>query len=116
MRSLKFLVMFVGALFILLAFDSFSGDSKVWEKIGGFLISTIPGIFVMLLVYFLWCKEKILGVILIVVSIAMMIFIGVFRDFPKELEGMFIFLPIFLSGIMFLVFGENKQKGCCKVK
>ena len=44
------------------------------EKLFGFLISTIPGVVVMLLVYFLWCKEKTLGVILIILGSIMAFF------------------------------------------
>ena len=53
LRGVKFLIMFAGAMFILLAFDTFSIDAPFIEKLFGFLISTIPGVVVMLLVYFL---------------------------------------------------------------
>lgn len=116
LRSIKFLMMFIGGVIILLAFDSLFGDANVWEKIGGFVISTIPGILLMAIVYFLWCKENLLGWILVILGIAMMFFFRVFVDFPNEMGGMIIFAPIFITGVILVVFGRNKQKGCCKIK
>lgn len=108
--------MFIGALATLFAFDSFSGDTSIGEKLLGFLIGLTPGVTILAVVYFLWCKERILGVVLSVLGIVMIYFFSNLQNFPNELERLLIPLPIFIIGIILIIFGRNKQKGCCKIK
>ena len=108
--------MFIGALATLFAFDSFSGDSSIWEKLFGFLLGLIPGVAIMLVVYFLWCKERILGIVLTIGGIVMIYFFSALENFPDDLERLIIPLPVFIIGIILIIFARNKQKGCCKIK
>lgn len=114
LRGIKFLIMFAGAMFILLAFDTFSIDAPFIERLFGFFISIIPGVTIMLLVYFLWCKEKTLGTILVILGVVMSFFFGMFEDFPEQLGSIIIIGPIFFGGLLFMIFGNNrkKRKGC----
>lgn len=109
-KIFKILIVIEGLLFILLAFDVFSMEGTIWEKIGGFLISIIPGLIVIGILYFLWHKEKILGYLLTSVSIVGVFFFGVFEEFPERLGTLGVIGPALFGGLLFIFIGENTKK------
>lgn len=101
----KIVVIVVGAFFIILSLDVFTTvEGTVLELIGGFLINSIPGIVLILLVWLLWNKEWILGLILIVLGTLMTFFFGFFEEFPERLLTFFtIVFPLYVVAVIFLV-------------
>lgn len=111
MNILKWLprmLMIVYILFIsLFALDSFDGDSSLGEKLLGFLIHLIPT-FILIILYFLGLKyEKIVGAIAIILGLVY-IFTALGRfDF---LTYVLISGPLFLVGILYIIYGIKKGK------
>lgn len=100
----------IGGFFILMAIDVFSMDLTFWERLGGFLMSTIPGVVVILTTYFLRNKEKILGVLLILIAIFFFVFFRMY-DFAES-WGIFvtIFLPMVIFGTVFIIYDLKKTE------
>lgn len=108
-KGCKIVTLLIGVLFILLAGDAFSLDLPWYERLFGFVISTIPGVLLILLVYFLWNKEFYLGVILTLLGGIMIWFFGVFEEFPERLGTLFVVMPVLLAGVVLLVYGKQKE-------
>lgn len=101
----------VGGFFILMSFDVFGmTEYSIIERVGGFFISSTPGIVLILLTIFLRKYQWILSILLITAGT---FFIFFFNVFPDNLGVLFIVvLPMYICGGIFLVETyQNKQKG-----
>lgn len=101
----RYLVYLSGVMFIILAFDCFGdADMSLWEEIGCFLISIIPGVVLILLNYFLRKKELIMGIILVLASIFFMFFFQYYKNIIEHLVSILIVIvPPLVCGIVFIV-------------
>jgi len=101
----RYLVYFIGVLLIILALDCFGDDNfNFWEEIFCFLVSSIPGLSIILLNYFLRKKELIMGILLIVISIFFMFFFKFHQDIKENIITILIInLPLFIFGMVFII-------------
>ena len=98
----------VGAFFVLMAVDCFGSVGcpdceSIWDHLFCFMISIIPAIIIILTNYFLRHREKLLGIILIALSVIAFFFFKFYRDFLEKIPTLLIIVLIPLSiGILFL--------------
>ncbi len=109
-KIFKILMIVVGAFFIVMAFDVFEIEGTFWEKLGGFFISISPGLVLILLVSFFWNNEIVLGIGFIPLSIFLTILFNVFEDMPEHLMTLTITGPIFVAGILFIIYGIKTKR------
>lgn len=110
-KILYFLPRVLGILFIaflsLFALDMFGGNKPLWEQIGGFLIHLIPNFILTLVLLIAWKKEKLGGILFILLSFvlaALTIASGNFLMISP------LFLPLLLIGTLFLIQGYQPRK------
>jgi peptidoglycan/LPS O-acetylase OafA/YrhL len=108
--SMKILLIIVGAMFVLFAIDVFGMDYKWYELLFGFFISILPGIVLIALVYFLWKRERQLGIVITLVGIFMVVFFGAFEEFPERLGTLIVVLPVVIAGLILYFYGSTKNK------
>jgi len=106
----KIMIILVGAFFILMGFDVFDMMEYTFlERLGGFFISTLPGIVMILVAVLLWKKENILGFIVFGIALFWLIFLLIKGDFPEMIMGLLIVdIPLAIAGIILLV---SSKKG-----
>ena len=106
----KIMIILVGAFFILMGFDVFDMMEYTFlERLGGFFISTLPGIVMILVAVLLWKKENILGFIVFGIALFWLIFLLIKGDFPEMIMGLLIVdIPLAIAGIILLI---SSKKG-----
>ncbi len=102
----------IAAFFVLMSFDVFDiEDLTLLEKIGGFLISTTPGIGLALFVYLLRKREMILGFVIIGLSIFFVYFFKFYQSIEDNWQMLLLMiLPMISVGILFIVNDRLKHK------
>ena len=107
----KFSVILLGAFIILMSFDSFDGTDSFWGVLLEFLINSLPGIFIIVLILILWKKELILGVILLVLAICLFFLFKFYRnDFENWLTMIIVEVPLLTAGILFTTYHLKHQR------
>lgn len=107
----KFSVILLGAFIILMSFDSFDGTDSFWGVLLEFLINSLPGIFIIVLILILWKKELILGVILLVLAICLFFLFKFYRnDFENWLTMIIVEVPLLTAGILFTTYHLKYQR------
>jgi uncharacterized membrane protein len=92
--------MILAILFMLMfSFDVFEGDSTFGEKLVGFLMHNIPALILTAILILAWKKELWGGLLLIIVSLAFMIW---FRAFTTNKSSLIVIAPFVLAGILFI--------------
>jgi len=106
----KIMIILVGAFFILMGFDVFDMMEYTFlERLGGFFISTLPGIVMILVAVLLWKKENILGFIVFGIALFWLIFLLIKGDFPEMIMGLLIVdIPLAIAGTILLI---SSKKG-----
>ena len=106
----KIMIILVGAFFILMGFDVFDMMEYTFlERLGGFFISTLPGIVMILVAVLLWKKENILWFIVFGIALFWLIFLLIKGDFPEMLMGLLIVdIPLAIAGTILLI---SSKKG-----
>jgi len=106
----KIMIILVGAFFILMGFDVFDMMEYTFlERLGGFCISTLPGIVMILVAVLLWKKENILGFIVFGIALFWLIFLLIKGDFPEMIMGLLIVdIPLAIAGTILLI---SSKKG-----
>ena len=104
----KLLIYLISCFIVIMAFDTFSGDQSIWNKIGGFLISCSPGIALAAIAWLLRKKELILGILILVSAVFLFI---LFRFYVDPLEKLLtiatVILPLLFAGVV-LILSNNK--------
>jgi hypothetical protein len=104
----RILIYLVGVFFIVMALDVFDLDNTVFENIIGFIISSTPGIILILLNTFLRKRYFIYGFVLVAVSIFFFFFFRMHEDilgsWPTILT---VAIPPFVAGILHLVYYQK---------
>jgi len=85
---------------LMFGFDSFSGDQPFGKELIGFLMSSIPGILLIVVLVVAWKQEIIGGTIFIVISVVLGIY---FKSFTTNPASLIILAPFFLVGILFIL-------------
>lgn len=105
----------VGGFFILLALDCFGevgcpDYQNVWEQLFCFLISSVPGIIVILANYLLRHREFILGIVLSMFSVTAFFFFRFYRNLLEKIPTFLIvvFIPLCI-GIAFIYIKKNNK-------
>lgn len=105
----KIFLILIGAFIILMAIDVFSLDSPVIELIGGFFISSLPGVALILYVYFFWRKPMYLGIGTIVLNTFFLILFQFLTHIPESLPMIFLMIvPLYIIGILFVLEGKKR--------
>lgn len=103
--AFKILLLCLGGFIILMAFDVFgTTEGSIWYIIGGFLISIAPGVGLILIVIFLWKKEKILGIFMILLGIGLFFLFKFYRETAEKwLTILMVEVPTIIGGIILLL-------------
>jgi hypothetical protein len=102
----RILMVILICLMGLLSLDVFGMEGSLLEKIGGFLIHNVPVFILILSLVFAWKKEKMGGIIFIILGLAFTIF---FRTYARIEIFLLISFPLLLSGILFLLHDCQKN-------
>ena len=108
----KILIILVGAFFILMGFDVFGmSEYTLIEKVGGFFVSTLPGLVMIIVTVLLWEKEKILGYIVFAIALFWLIFLIFKGNFPDMLGGLLIVdIPLVIAGTVLLISSKKPKE------
>ncbi len=96
----KILMILLGLFFIMMSFDVFdNSDATILELIGGFLISSSPGIILIALTLILWKHEKILGIIILVGAVGLFVLFKFYQDTSEKwLTILIVEVPMIAAG------------------
>ena len=105
----KIFLILIGALIIILAIDVFDLDEyTVLERIGGFLLSSLPGILLIVYVYFCWNKPLYLGIGTLAINTFFLILFQFLTHIPESLPMIFVMIiPLYIIGVLFIL--ESKK-------
>jgi len=105
----KVFLILIGAFIIILAVDVFQMDEyTVLEQIGGFAISILPGVLLIVYVYFCWNKPLYLGIGTIAINTFFLILFQFLTHIPESLPMIFVMIvPLYIIGILFIL--ESKK-------
>ena len=95
-------ILFLG----IFALDVFVPGTPVGEMIIGFLIHLVPNYILIVFLLIAWKNEKIGGILFILLSLAFTFFFNTYREIMSLL---FISLPVFVIGILFVVNSTKKR-------
>lgn len=99
----KCLIIALGVFIILMAFDSFGGTDSIWNKLLAFLMSSLPGIVLILVTFLLWKHEFILGIILIAAGIGLFFLFKFYLDTAEKwITILTVEIPLLGSGGLLL--------------
>lgn len=107
----KIMIILVGAFFILMSIDVFEMTEYTFlERLGGFFISTLPGLVMILVAVLLWKKENILGFMVFGIALFWLIFLLIKGNFPEMIMGLLVVdIPLAIAGTILLI-SSKKQK------
>ncbi len=98
----KILVLLLGAFIVLMAFDSFDGTDTFWGMLLEFLMNSIPGIVLFVVIFLLWKRELILGIIMFALAIGLFFLFKFYRNgFENWLTMIIVEVPLLTSGALF---------------
>lgn len=84
----------------LFAFDVFSGDATLIEKIGGFLIHLIPSYLLIFILLISWKKPLVGGVMFLILSIVFTLY---FKTYTAVLNFLIVSFPVAIIGGLFIL-------------
>ena len=98
-------------LFIsMFSLDAFAPGLTLWQQLGGFLIHNIPSFVLLAVLIVAWKWEKVGGIILTILGLALCIFVFILNykrnHFPVAtslLNTLMIAIPFVLAGILFIL-------------
>jgi hypothetical protein len=105
-------------LFIsMFSLDAFAPGLTLWQQLGGFLIHNIPSFVLLAVLIVAWKWEKVGGIILTILGLALCIFVFILNykrnHFPVAtslLNTLIIAIPFVLAGILFILSHYRKKK------
>ena len=92
---------------MMFAFDAFSGDEPIGNKLLGFLIQSIPSLVVTGFLIIAWKREIIGGVLFILAFIALAV---LFKSFTGNPTSLTVISPLLLCGISFIIHSMLESK------
>jgi hypothetical protein len=94
------ILMILAILFmVMFSFDVFEGENTFGEKLVGFLMHNIPALILTAILILAWKKELWGGFLIIIASLAFMIW---FHSFTTNKASLIIMAPFLLAGILFI--------------
>jgi len=106
-KTAKILVIAYTIFLGLFALDMFDGSAPWYIMLGGFLIHLIPNFILIGIAIVAWRREKIGGIIFILLSIIFTVF---FRTYTEFSTFLLISVPLFLIGLLFLLSSRYKKE------
>lgn len=107
----RIFIYLVGVFFIVMAFDVFDLDNTFFENTIGFVISSSPGIILILLNTFLRKRYLIYGTILLAASIFFFFFFRMHEDMLDSWPTILtVAIPPFVAGIIHLLYYNKLKK------
>jgi thiol:disulfide interchange protein len=88
-------ILFMGVF----SFDVFEGEGAFGEKLVGFLMHNIPVLILTAILILAWKMELWGGLLIIIASLALMIW---FHSFTTNKGSLIVMAPFLLSGILFI--------------
>ena len=105
----KIFLILIGAFIILMAIDVFGMDDTFIRLLGGFLISSAPGVLLIAYVYFCWNKPLYLGIGTLAINTFFLILFKFLTNIPESLPMIFVMtIPLYIIGILFIL--EAKKR------
>ena len=102
------ILMILAILFmIMFSFDVFGGNEPFGKQLLGFLAHNIPAIVLIISLVFAWKYEIAGGIVILVLSVALMI---VFKTFSGNAGSLILISPFFISGLMFILHKTLSRK------
>jgi hypothetical protein len=103
------ILMILAILFmVMFSFDVFEGENTFGEKLIGFLMHNIPVLILTAILILAWKKELWGGLLIVIVSLAFMIW---FHSFTTNKASLIIMTPFLLAGILFIIsYFSNKKR------
>lgn len=99
----KYLIILLGGFFIVMSLDSFDGTDTFWGMLLEFLINSIPGIVLILVIILLWKKELILGIIMLALAIGLFFLFKFYRNnFENWITMITVEVPLITAGVLFI--------------
>lgn len=99
------MILFIGFL-SLFSLDVFSEDWSIQEKIVGFFMHNLPALILLLLLIVSWKREKIGGIIFLIMGICFFFAFDAYESIPAFF---FVSFPLLLIGGMMLVGSHYKE-------
>jgi prolipoprotein diacylglyceryltransferase len=101
----------------LFALDSFSSERTFWQNTTAFLMHLIPSFVLLAVLIVAWKWEKVGGIILTILGLALCIFVFIlnykrnhFSVATSLLNTLMITIPFVLAGILFILSHYRKKK------
>ncbi|XFA98915.1 hypothetical protein ACAG96_08565 [Candidatus Izemoplasma sp. B36] len=111
-KVFRIIIYIVGVFFLVMSFSVFDLDGSIWERVGGYLINSSPGIALILINYFLRKRHLLLGIILILAAIASIMFFDLYENIiDKIFVILFVPVPLFASGIIYIIYHTKYSDG-----
>ena len=99
-KFLKYYMFLLGAFIVLMAFDCFGTNETFWYELACFGISILPGVGIILVVWFLRNKDHLLRWITLALAIGFFILFKMYRISDQWPIILIIFLPMITSSIL----------------
>jgi len=107
----KYLLLLLGAFIIFMAIDSFDGTDTFWGMLLEFLMNSIPGIVIFAMVFLLWKRELILGILMFALAIGLFFLFKFYRNgFENWLTMIIVETPLLTGGVLFTLNHFKVQK------
>jgi prolipoprotein diacylglyceryltransferase len=105
-------------LFIsMFSLDAFAPELTLWQQLGGFLIHNIPSFVLLAVLIVAWKWEKVGGIILTILGLALCIFVFILNYKRNHssvatslLDTLMVAMPFVLAGILFILSHYRKKK------
>jgi uncharacterized membrane protein len=105
---LKIYMIIIAVSFMIFALDVFgSTEGNVTDEILGFLISILPGLFLLLAIIICWHKKRILSYLIAALAIGFFIFFGMYEVIESLAIIFMIFIP--MMSLAILLFIDSKS-------
>lgn len=100
----KYLVILLGAFFIVMSLDSFDGTDTFWGMLLEFIMNSIPGIVLIGLIILLWRQELILSVLMFALAVGLFFLFKFYRNnFENWLTMLTVEIPLLAAGTVFML-------------
>jgi hypothetical protein len=107
-QILKIYMIFIAVFFMVFALDVFgSTEGNITDEILGFLISILPGLFLLLAIIIGWHKKRILSYLIFLLAIGFFIFFGMYQILESIEIILIIFIP--MMSLAILLFIDSKK-------
>ena len=115
------IICMLAILFVsLFAADAFAPELTIWQQLGAFIIHLIPSFILLVFLIVAWKREKIGGIIFIVIGLVLSPFVFMLNYSRNHSVGMSlgvilsITIPFVIAGVLFIVSHFLKKKNLLK--